>query len=199
MTSAPSCWKRLVTCRTAVGCTPKSRGVRRDPEAPAGDPARGRVLLKEAFVADRRGRYAEAVRAIHRAERILDGVLSPAADRLHTQLLVWLADRADQGLMARAIVATPRQRRTGPRSPGTTKRAHFGLLVLDFAEEASGRAPDWQRTTDALEVYTGSVISAVRRPRRTCSARPPTTTAAGPTPSTGTRGLGSRVRSTATR
>ncbi len=121
----------------------------------AGDAtATGRVLLKEAFVAERRGRYAEAVRAIHRAERILDGVVSPDADRLRAQLLVWLAAiRANQGLMARAIVAAARRVARAEIAGDDEARAR-GLLVLDFAEEASGRAPDWQRTTDALEIYT---------------------------------------------
>ena len=121
----------------------------------AGDAtATGRVLLKEAFVAERRGRYAEAVRAIHRAERTLEGEVSPAADRLRAQLLVWLAAiRANQGLLARAIVAA-RDGVARAEIAGDDEARARGLLVLDFAEEAAGRAHDWQRTADALEIYT---------------------------------------------
>ncbi len=55
--------------------------------------------------------------------------------------------------MARAIVAA-RDGVAHAEIAGDDEARARGLLVLDFAEEASGRAPDWQRTADALEIYT---------------------------------------------
>ena len=163
--------------------------LRRDPQAPRGDAtATGRVLLKEAFVAERRGRYSEAVRAIHRAERTLDGVVSPEADRLRAQLLVWLAAiRANQGLLARAIVAArdgvcarrDRGRRRGAGARPARARLRGGGIGPD-PRLGSAPRPRSRSTPD-------SAIWVVRRPRRTCSARPRTTTAAGRRRSTGTR------------
>ncbi len=120
----------------------------------AGDSlATARIMLKEAFVAERRGRYAEAVRVIHRAERVLEGVAGIEAERLRAQLLVWLAAiRVSQGVRARAIVAA-REGIVRSEASGDDDARARGLLVLDYALAMSDRNHVWTGTTEALEIY----------------------------------------------
>ena len=115
--------------------------------------ATARIMLKEAFVAERRGRYAEAVRVIHRAERVLEGVAGIEAERLRAQLLVWLAAiRVSQGVRARAIVAA-REGIVRSEASGDDDARARGLLVLDYALAMSDRNHVWTGTTEALEIY----------------------------------------------
>jgi class 3 adenylate cyclase/tetratricopeptide (TPR) repeat protein len=117
--------------------------------------ATGRVLLKEAFVAERRASYVEAVRAIRRSERTLAGIADPEADRLRSQLTVWFAAiRAGQGRFGEAARAA----RAGidrARAAGDDPALARGLLVLDYAEATLGRPRTSGGAAQALEIYSG--------------------------------------------
>ena len=116
--------------------------------------ATGRVLLKEAFVAERRASYVEAVRAVRRAERTLADVSGPEAARLRSQLAVWFAAiRAGQGRLAEAARAA-RQGVDRATAAGDDQALARGLLVLDYAEAATGRPRTSGGAAQALEIYT---------------------------------------------
>jgi class 3 adenylate cyclase/tetratricopeptide (TPR) repeat protein len=113
-----------------------------------------RVLLKEAFIAERRARYTGAVRAIRRAERTLDGASGVDADRLRAQLSVWLsAIRAGQGRLAEAARAALLGTHLA-QAAGDDQALARGLLVLDYAEAALGRPHTSGGAARALEIYT---------------------------------------------
>jgi tetratricopeptide (TPR) repeat protein len=116
----------------------------------------GRVLLKEAFIAERRGRYTEAVRSIRRAEREIEPENDASSDQLRAQLLVWLAViRAKQGLLRRAVAAAYQGIELAEAADDQAARAR-AFLVLDVAESALGLSHDFRRTMTALEIYVDS-------------------------------------------
>lgn len=120
----------------------------------ADDPvATARLLLKEAFVAERSGALALAIRGIRRAQRLVETVDSPEAAVLRARLGAWYAAiRAAEGKM-RAAASAAREAIQHAGLADDTDALARGLVVLDHAEVTLGVAHDWSRTRQALEIY----------------------------------------------
>ena len=121
------------------------------------DPVRlARLSLRDAFVVERSGRYAAAVRSVRRGLRHLDRW--PADDvhaaKLRAQLTVWYAAvRATQG---RAVEAA-RWSRTGielAEAAGDDAARARAYLILHYAENSLGLSGGPDHTALALEIYT---------------------------------------------
>ncbi len=109
-----------------------------------------RLSLKDAFVAERNGRYREAVRSIRRGQRFLEGVAGDDAAKVRAHLTVWYAVMClDQGKPREGA----RWSRAGvslAESAGDEAALARAYLVLDVAESTLGRP----YTLRALEIYT---------------------------------------------
>jgi class 3 adenylate cyclase/tetratricopeptide (TPR) repeat protein len=119
----------------------------------ADDPDRqASFFLKEAFIAERQGRYRDAVRNIRRGQRLVDGGAGEAPARLRAQLMVWLAAvRANQGKPAEAA----RWSRAGiglAEAAGDEDALARAYLVLDYAASSLGESSE-DNSTRALEIY----------------------------------------------
>jgi class 3 adenylate cyclase len=120
----------------------------------ADDPYRqASFLLKDAFIAERLGRYGDAVRSIRRGQRLVDGTAGDAPARLRAQLMVWLAAvRANQGKPAEAA----RWSRAGvglAEAAGDENALARAYLVLDYAASSLGDATELDNSARALEIY----------------------------------------------
>jgi class 3 adenylate cyclase len=120
----------------------------------ADDPVlQARLALKDAFVAERRGRYGDAVRSIRRGQRLLAGVDEEEAGPIRSQLTVWFAAmRAYQGKTREAA----RLSRAGielAEASGDESALARAFLVLDYAEDSLGTSADARYSSRALEIY----------------------------------------------
>ena len=120
----------------------------------ADDEARqARFLLKDAFLAERQGRYRDAVRSIRRGQRLVDGADDQESARLRAQLTVWFAAiRATQGKTGEAA----RWSRAGvglAEAAGDESALARAYLVLDYAESTLGRATGPENSARALDIY----------------------------------------------
>lgn len=120
-----------------------------------GDPiATARLLLKEARVAERLGRYAGALRWITRGRRILDGVEGVAAGRQRAQLgVLYAAMREAQGHHADAVRWCRRAIAEAEASGDRDALAH-GYAMLDWALVSQGLGEDNECSKRALEIYS---------------------------------------------
>ena len=126
-----------------------ARRLRRD------EPVRqARLSLKDAFVAERSGRYRQAVLSIRRGQRFLEGVGGEDAAKVRAHLTVWYAVMClDQGKpregarWSRAGVALA-------ESAGDEAALARAYLVLDVAEAMLGIVKGRPNTLLALEIYT---------------------------------------------
>lgn len=118
------------------------------------DPLVGaRLLLKEAFVAERNGALSLAIRRIRRAQRRLEGLGEPEAAVLRARLRAWdAAIRAGEGRMkvARSVALEAIELAETVGDEGAIAQA---LVVLDHAEVAAGVHHDWSRTRRALDIH----------------------------------------------
>ena len=66
-------------------------------------------MLKEAYVAERQGRYGDSIRCVRRAARLLDPIDGAGGDALRARLTIWeAAVRATQGRFGDALRAAAR-------------------------------------------------------------------------------------------
>ena len=104
-----------------------------------GDPiAEAEMFLKTAFVDERLGRFAAAVRTIRRGLRALEGSAGADADDRRAELLGWYAAiRVRQGRFAEAADASEEAIRlaAGAGESATLARA---LMTLDYARNSLG-------------------------------------------------------------
>jgi tetratricopeptide (TPR) repeat protein len=112
------------------------------------------LLLKEAWIPERIGRYADAVRVIRKGLQLVDGVTGEAAGRARAQLAVWYAAvRQGQGRHREAISwcqrALDEARRVGDRDA----EAH-ACYTLDWAYSELGELQLANNLPRALELYT---------------------------------------------
>ncbi|MDQ1456732.1 MAG: hypothetical protein QOH28_2352, partial [Actinomycetota bacterium] len=111
------------------------------------------LLLKEAWIPERIGRYADAVRFIRKGLQLVDRVAGRAAGRARAQLAVWYAAvRQGQGRHREAITWCERALDEATRAGDRDAEAH-ALYVLDWAHSELG---DFQRVTNlprAAELY----------------------------------------------
>jgi tetratricopeptide (TPR) repeat protein len=119
------------------------------------DPVRqARLMLKDAFLMERLARYSDAIRAIRRGQRLLDGVAGQLGAQLRAQLAVWYAViRIDQGKVREGN----RWSRAGAslaESAGDEAALARAHLVLGFTEERLGISVGTQHIRRALEIST---------------------------------------------
>jgi class 3 adenylate cyclase/tetratricopeptide (TPR) repeat protein len=120
----------------------------------SGDPVHeARLLLKQAYIPEREGRYAEAIRWIGKGLRTLEGTSSVEARRQRAQLSVWhAAVRQLQGRSAEAIRWCSRAIEDAERSGDRDALAH-AYYVLDWAYAELGRFDEVVHSQRALEIY----------------------------------------------
>ena len=123
------------------------RLVRGDPVHEAG------LLLKEAWIPERTGRYSEAVRWIRKGLGVLDGIPGPLASSRRAQLASWYGTiRQAQGRTKEAIEWCRRAIDEAVQSGDQEAEAH-ACLTLDWAYVRSGRRDDAVFSARALELY----------------------------------------------
>jgi tetratricopeptide (TPR) repeat protein len=111
------------------------------------------LLLKHAWIPEREGRYAQAIRWIGKGLRTLEQAPSADAGRQRAQLYVWhAAVRQLQGRSADAIRWCSRAIEEAERSGDRDALAH-AYYVLDWAYAELGRFDEAIHSERALEIY----------------------------------------------
>jgi class 3 adenylate cyclase/tetratricopeptide (TPR) repeat protein len=111
------------------------------------------LFLKEAWIAERTGRYSEAVRAVRKGLKQLGDASSVDARRARGRLLAWYAAvRQAQGRSREAVreCLAAIDCATAVGDPASEAHARF---ILDWAYMSLGRA-EHQHSERALELYT---------------------------------------------
>ena len=119
-----------------------------------GDPAEeARLMLKEASVARRAGRYSDALRWIGRGRRALEGAAGTAAGRLRAQLSVWSGQiRQEQGRTREAVALLEGAVREAEASGDLDALAH-AYYLLDWAALSLGTLREPAYSYKALSIY----------------------------------------------
>jgi predicted ATPase len=111
------------------------------------------LLLKEAWIPERIGRSADAVRAIRKGLRLVDGVSGAAAGRARAQLTVWFAAvRQSQGRRREAITWCNRALDEARQAGDRDAEAH-ALATLDWAYSDLGQFERANHLALAAELY----------------------------------------------
>ena len=120
----------------------------------SGDPVReARLLLKQAWIPHRVGRFSEAMRWISRGLRLLEGVDEPEARRQRAELCVWYAVmRRSQGRPRDAIRWCQLAIEEALASDAREALA-LAYSTQDSAYHSLGRSDVPLRSHDALEIY----------------------------------------------
>jgi tetratricopeptide (TPR) repeat protein len=133
----------------------RARTVYRDARRSLGDDAlaTARILLKEARIPERLGRYSDSLRWLRRAGKILDGLDGVDALRQRAQLSVFHASiRAAQGRARDARTSCVRAIEEADASGDREALAH-AYYILDWALMLEGRAAAYENSSKALEIY----------------------------------------------
>jgi class 3 adenylate cyclase/tetratricopeptide (TPR) repeat protein len=122
--------------------------------ATASDPiAQARLLLKQAWIPERAGRYADALRWVRRGQRALEGVEGVEAMRQRAQLSAWYAAvRGWQGRYAEAE-RWCRQAIEEAEAAGELDALAHAYFILDWISAQLGRFSDTANSERALEIY----------------------------------------------
>jgi predicted ATPase len=120
----------------------------------AGDPVgEAELLLKEAWIAEREGRYSQAIRVVRRGSRRLAGVAGPAAATTRAGLEAWYAAvRQAQGRSREAIAACLEAIGDAVAAGNLAAEAQASF-ILDWAYVESGRPELATHSARALEIY----------------------------------------------
>jgi class 3 adenylate cyclase/tetratricopeptide (TPR) repeat protein len=120
----------------------------------AGDAiAEARLLLKQAWIPERAGRYADALRWIRRGLHALEGVQGSDSMRLRAQLSAWYAAvRQGQGRNLEAI-RWCRQAIEQAEASDEWDALAQAYFILDWAFVELGRYGDATNSERALEIY----------------------------------------------
>ena len=118
------------------------------------DPIAGaRLLIKQVRIAERLGRFAEALRWITRGRRFLEGIEGREAARQRAQLSAWYAAmRQAQGHHNDAISWCRRAIAEAEEAGDRDALAH-AYVILDWAHVTLGRTGQEICSTKALEIY----------------------------------------------
>ena len=118
------------------------------------DPVRqAELLLKEAWIPERIGRYADAIRAIRKGLRAIEGHTSDRARRACAQLSAWYAAvRQGQGRHREAIIWCERALADAHAAGDLDAEAH-ALYVLDWAYTELGELDHANHLPRAAELY----------------------------------------------
>ena len=115
--------------------------------------AEARLMLKQGWVRDRSGRFAEALRWIRRGLRLIDGVSGEAAGRQRAQLTVWYAAvRQAQGRHREAI-RWARQAIAEAEAARESQALAHAYYLLDWALVDVGRPDEAGYSEAALGIY----------------------------------------------
>jgi class 3 adenylate cyclase/tetratricopeptide (TPR) repeat protein len=119
-----------------------------------GDPTiRANLLLKQAWIPERLGRYPQALGLVSRATHVLEGVPGDAAASLRAQLSVWYAAvRQQQGRHEEAIAWCRRAIELAQAAQDRDALAH-AYYVLDWGLVQVGRAEEARYSPLALAIY----------------------------------------------
>jgi class 3 adenylate cyclase/tetratricopeptide (TPR) repeat protein len=120
----------------------------------AGDPAaQAGLLLKAAWIAERLGRYSEAVRWVRKGQRLLDGLDGPEVRRRRAELASWYATiRQSQGRYREAIKWSHTALALAVEA-GELRAEAQAALILDWAWVSVGRRGLATYSQRALEIY----------------------------------------------
>ncbi len=150
-----STWELLGDARERAGnfggATQAYRRARRT--IPADVVAQAELCLKEAWMAERRGRYSEAIRWIGRGLRTIEGASGTLAGCRRAQLMTWYAAmRQGQGRSTEAVEWGERAV-TEARSSGDRDAEAHALSILDWAWVTLGHPERAVHSGDALAIY----------------------------------------------
>ncbi len=150
-----SAWELLGDVRERAGdftgATLAYRRARRT--IPADVVAQAELCLKEAWMAERRGRYREAIRWIGRGLRTIEAALGTPAGCMRAQLMTWYtAMRQGQGRSAEAAEWCERAV-TEARSSGDRDAEAHALSLLDWAWVTLGHPERADHSRQALAIY----------------------------------------------
>ena len=111
------------------------------------------ILLKEAWIAERTGRYSEAVRAVRRGFKVLGDEDSPEIRRARNRLQAWYGTvRQAQGRSREAVIECLTAIAAESNDPESEAQARF---TLDWAYVSLGQSELAVHSERALELYTG--------------------------------------------
>ncbi|MEX2274688.1 MAG: tetratricopeptide repeat protein [Actinomycetota bacterium] len=150
-----SVWSTLADAQDRAGLFAEAaRSVKAALRLVRGDAVReGEYLLKQGWIAERAGRYPQAIRAVNQGIRTLESIDSQVAAKRRSQLLVCQgAIRQDQGRYADAAAWCERAIDEAERSGDRDALAH-ALFILDWAYVELGRLDEAHHSTRALEIY----------------------------------------------
>ena len=150
-----STWELLGDVRERAGdfagATLAYRRARRT--IPADVVAQAELCLKEAWMAERRGRYREAIRWIGRGLRTIEAASGTPAGCMRAQLMTWYAAmRQGQGRSAEAVEWCERAV-TEARSSGDRDAEAHALSILDWAWVTLGHPERADHSGQALAIY----------------------------------------------
>jgi class 3 adenylate cyclase/tetratricopeptide (TPR) repeat protein len=154
-TEVAEIWEALgdVRERTGIydGALAAYRAARR---ARAGDPVgEAELLLKEAWIAEREGRYSHAIRVVRRGHRRLSEVSGAAAATTRAGLAAWYgAVRQAQGRSREAIAACLEAIADAVAAGNLAAEAH-ARFILDWAYVEVGEPERATHSARALEIY----------------------------------------------
>jgi class 3 adenylate cyclase/tetratricopeptide (TPR) repeat protein len=119
-----------------------------------GDPVReAELLLKEAWIPERIGRYSDAVRTVRKGLQLVDGVEGKRAGQVRAQLAAWYAAvRQGQGRSTEAIEWAERAIADAIPSGAIEPHAH-ALYLLDWAYTDLGELDKATNFAKASELY----------------------------------------------
>jgi class 3 adenylate cyclase/tetratricopeptide (TPR) repeat protein len=117
------------------------------------DVAAAGLLLKEAWIAERTGRYSEAVRAVRKGLKQLGPSDTTDAEKVRARLLAWYATvRQAQGRSREAVRECIAAIESAVAVGDTATEAH-ARFTLDWAYVSLGRSEEAVHSARALELY----------------------------------------------
>jgi tetratricopeptide (TPR) repeat protein len=112
-----------------------------------------RLLLKEAWIPERMGRFSEAVRAVRKGLAVLDDVVGAEASRQRAELSAWYAAMRQAQGRHREAVSWCERAITEARESGSLAAEAHALFILDWAWFSIGRFDLATHSQRALEIY----------------------------------------------
>jgi class 3 adenylate cyclase/tetratricopeptide (TPR) repeat protein len=120
----------------------------------SGDPvAEAKLLLKEAWIAERRGDYRQALRWVTRGLKALEGVSGTEAGRQRARLYAWYAAiRQGQGRY-REVLRWCRRAIEEAEASGEREALAQAYFIMDWAHVDLGEPDEATNSQRALEIY----------------------------------------------
>ncbi|TMK84863.1 MAG: tetratricopeptide repeat protein [Actinobacteria bacterium] len=120
----------------------------------SGDPvSQAKLLLKEAWIPERLGKYREALKWVSRGHRLLDGVEGTDAARQRARLSAWYAAIRQGQARYQEVLRWCRRAIAEAEASGEKEALAHALFIMDWAYLDLGRLDLATNSARALEIY----------------------------------------------